>query len=103
MNRGTRDGGEGRETQGKERIRVFKLSGRSVRKVRGAGERRRKGRRIDVEAWRKRGRRRLGDGGPRETGGAQRAKPRCRRFGFGKSAFVGNRARSAREGRDQWP
>lgn len=31
------------------------------------------------------------------------AKPRCRRFGFGKSAFVGNRARLAREGRDQWP
>lgn len=45
-----------------------------------------------------------GEGG-REPGknGRSSAKPRCRRFGFGKSAFVGNRARSAREGRDQWP
>jgi len=84
---------------------VFKLSGCSVRKVRGAGERRRKGRRIDVEArWRKRGRRRLGDARRGTKGnGRGSAKPRCRRFGFGKSAFVGNRARSAREGRDQWP
>lgn len=62
--------GAGRQTQEKERIRMFKLSGRSVRKVRGAGERRRKGRRIDMEVWRKRGRRQLWDGGPRETGGA---------------------------------
>lgn len=30
-------------------------------------------------------------------------KTACGRFGFGKLAFVGNRARSAREGRDQWP
>lgn len=39
-----------------------------------------------METWRKRGRRRLSDGG----GGTGRgnAKPRCRRFGFGKSAFA---------------
>jgi len=42
------------------------------------------------------------NGGSKEYGRGN-AKPRCRRFGFGKSAFVGNRARSAREGRDQWP
>lgn len=45
---------------------------------------------------------RVDEGGSREYGRGN-AKPRCRRFGFGKSAFVGNRARSAREGRDQWP
>lgn len=45
---------------------------------------------------------RVDERGSREYGRGN-AKPRCRRFGFGKSAFVGNRARSAREGRDQWP
>lgn len=45
---------------------MFKLSGCSVRKVRGAGERRRKGRRIAT--WKHGGNER--DGGPRETGGA---------------------------------
>jgi len=58
VNRGTCDGGR-RETQEKERIRMFKLSGCSVRKVRGAGERRRKGRRIAT--WK--------HGGSEEDGG----------------------------------
>lgn len=97
--------GQGGEAQGKERIRVFKLSGCSVRKVRGAGERRRKGRRYGGSTWKYGGNE--GEGGWETEGtkgnGRSSAKPRCRRFGFGKSAFVGNRARSAREGRDQWP
>lgn len=45
----------------------------------------------------------MGGWGENGKNGRSSAKPRCRRFGFGKSAFVGNRARSAREGRDQWP
>lgn len=66
VDRGARDGGgEGREARAerkRENQREFELSGRSVRKVRGVGERRRKDRRcaveIDVKGWRKRGRRR---------------------------------------------
>lgn len=65
-----------------------------------------------MEGWRERGRRRTARCGAmtmreeaRKPGKDSRgnAKPRCGRFEFGKSAFVGNRARSAREGRDQWP
>lgn len=81
-------------------------SSRAVARLGRLGERRRKGReevRAVDRTWK--------DGGNegKETRGGGRgngrgsAKPRCRRFGFGKSAFVGNRARLAREGRDQWP